>query len=77
MIGVDNSDKVNYVRAELSWGFRGSGSHIRFNVKALSKACIHKENELKTRPMELALYIYKRGGNYQNVQGGPCRCIGM
>ena len=37
--------------------------------KALSKACIHKENELKTHPMKLEQYIYKGIGNYWNVQG--------
>ena len=26
--------------------------------KALSKACIHRENKLKTRPMKLEWYIY-------------------
>ena len=34
------------------------------NEKALSKACIHKENKLKTRPMKLKQYIYKMGRNY-------------
>ena len=28
--------------------------------KALSKACIHRENELKTHPMRLRQYIYRR-----------------
>ena len=38
-------------------------THI-INEKALSKACIHKENELKTHPMKLEWYIYKRGRMY-------------
>jgi hypothetical protein len=38
-------------------------AHV-INEKALSKACIHKENELKTRPMKLEQYIYKRGRMY-------------
>ena len=37
-------------------------AHI-INEKALSKACIHKENELKTRPMRLGQYIYTRDGS--------------
>jgi len=36
--------------------------------EGLSKACIAKENELKTCPIELSLYIYKGVGNYWNVQ---------
>ena len=37
-------------------------AHV-IDEKALSKACIHKENELKTRPMRLGQYIYKRDGS--------------
>ena len=51
-------------------------THI-INEKALSKACIHKENKLKTHPMKLESYIYKRVRNYWNVQGSPCQYIGM
>ena len=49
-------------------------AHV-INGKALSKACIHKENELKTCPMKLRQYIYKEFGSYWNIQGDPCRCI--
>ena len=38
-------------------------THV-INGKALSKACIHKENELKTCPMELGQYIYREIGSY-------------
>ena len=38
-------------------------AHI-INEKALSKACIHKENELKTHPMKLRHYIYGTGRRY-------------
>ena len=53
---------------------RGIREAARVSCKGLSKACIHEENELKTCPMKLRQYIYKRFGNYENVQGGPCKC---
>ena len=40
--------------------FRDQEAACIINEKALSKACIHKENELKTRPMKRRQYIYKR-----------------
>ena len=53
-----------------SFGLFGVREAARIiNERALSKACIHKENELKTRPMKLEQYIYKGNRNYWNVQG--------
>ena len=40
--------------------FRNQEAAHVISEKALSKACIHKENELKTRPMKQRQYIYKR-----------------
>ena len=64
MIGEGNSDQVDYAREEIVWVVWGSGSHTCFNGEALSKACIHKENELKTRPMKPEQYIYRRVRSY-------------
>ena len=60
-IGEGNSDQVNYAR-EGSFGVQEAARII--NEKALSKACIHKENKLKTCPMKQRQYIYRRDGSY-------------
>ena len=44
--------------------FRDQEAACIIKGKALSKACIHRENELKTHPMKLEQYIYKRGRMY-------------
>ena len=66
-----NSDQVDYARKEFVWGI-WEAAHI--SCKGLSKACIHKENKLKTRPMKPRQYIYKIVRMYWNVQGCPCKC---
>ena len=64
-------DRRRQIVTKLTMPERGSfrlfgvqeAAHV-VNEEVLSKACIHRENELKTHPMKPRQYIYNTGRKY-------------